>query len=80
MAPFFCVGYSYGTGMSAWYGAAGQLHLCDCAKLHTIEDHVMWHATVVSSTNVFKPRNLGVCTLYSLLDSLFNVYTVYCMF
>ena len=49
------------------YGAAG--------KLHTIEDHVMCHATVESSTNLLKAE---ICTYYlyscTLLERLFNVY------
>ena len=49
-------------------------------KLHTIEDPVLYYATVISSTNIFKvekSRRLHACTL---LESMFNIYTVYCMF
>ena len=42
-------------------------------KLHTIGDHVLSHATVVCSTNVFKA---GVCTLYSTGESVQCIHSL----
>ena len=75
--------------MCAWYGAVDQLYsfvrLC---KFHTIEDHVLCHTTVGSSTNIIKAeesRRLHVvvlvywrvCSMYthSLLYVLDNAVT-----
>ena len=43
-------------------------------KLRTIEDHVLDHATVVSSTSIFKAKESPHLQL-TLLESLFNVNT-----
>ena len=44
-------------------------------KLRTIEDHVLCHATVVSSIKS-KPRNLGVCTLYTIGESVQCIHSL----
>ena len=60
--------------MFAWYGAAGKLYSMWLCKLHTIENHVLCHATVgVSSTNLLKAeesRCLYVLQLYSIGESV----------
>ena len=44
--------------------------------LRTIEEHVLCHATVVRSRNITKPRNLGVCTFYSIGECVHCIHSL----
>ena len=70
-APFVCFGCPSGCLHGTVRSASCLLVLC---KLHTIEDHVLCHATVMSSTNIIKAdesRRLHVllhwraCSMYT---------------
>ena len=82
---FWCVGvygsiFSWGvlfrTGMFAWYGAAGQLYSCGCTSSTRLEIMSLAMPRLYVALMYSKPASAR-CTL---LESLSNVYTVYCMF
>ena len=60
-----------------WYGAAGQLYSCGCAS--STRSKIMLSCSmprllVLIAQIYSNPRNLGVCTLYSIGDSVQCIY------